>query len=35
VNISGFGTVVNSLNYGLATGAGGMRTVQATIRFRM
>jgi hypothetical protein len=35
VNISGFGTVVNSLNYGLATGAGGMRTIQATIRFRM
>jgi hypothetical protein len=35
VNISGFGTVVNSLNYGLATGAGGMRTLSATIRFRM
>jgi len=35
VNISGFGTVVNSLNYGLATGASGMRTIQATIRFRM
>ena len=35
VNISGFATVVNSLNYGLATGAGGMRTIQATIRFRM
>jgi hypothetical protein len=35
VNISGFGTVVNSLNYGLATAAGGMRTVSATIRFRM
>jgi hypothetical protein len=35
VNISGFGTVVNSLNYGLATGAAGMRTIQATIRFRM
>jgi hypothetical protein len=35
VNISGFGTVVNSLNYGLATGAGGMRTISATIRFRM
>jgi tRNA U55 pseudouridine synthase TruB len=35
VNISSFGTVVNSLNYGLATGAGTMRTVQATIRFRM
>ncbi len=35
VNISGFGTVVNSLNYGLATGAAGMRTIQATVRFRM
>ena len=35
VNISSFGTVVNSLNYGLATGAGGMRTVSATIRFRL
>ncbi len=35
VNISGFGTVVNSLNYGLATGAAGMRTVSATVRFRM
>jgi hypothetical protein len=35
VNISGFGTVVNSLNYGLATGAGGMRTISATVRFRM
>ena len=35
VNISGIGTVVNSLNYGLATGAAGMRTISATIRFRM
>jgi hypothetical protein len=35
VNISGFGTVVNSLNYGLATSAAGMRTISATIRFRM
>src|SRR6185295_4668753 len=35
VNISGFGTVVNSLNYGLATGAAGMRTISATVRFRM
>ena len=34
VNISGFGTVVNSLNYGLATGAAGMRTVSATVRLR-
>ena len=35
VNISGFGTVVNSLNYGLATGAGTMRTIAATVRFRL
>jgi hypothetical protein len=35
VNISNFGTVVNSLNYGLATAAGGMRTISATVRFRM
>jgi len=34
VNISGIGTVVNSLNYGLATAAGGMRTVSATVRVR-
>jgi hypothetical protein len=34
VNIQGIGTVVNSLNYGLATSAGGMRTVSATIRVR-
>jgi len=34
VNISGIGTVVNSLNYGLATAAGGMRTVSATVRLR-
>ena len=34
VNISGYGTVVNSLNYGLATAAGGMRTVTATVRLR-
>ena len=34
VNISGFGTVVNSLNYGLATAAGGMRTISATVRLR-
>jgi hypothetical protein len=34
VNISGIGTVVNSLQYGLATGAGGMRTVAATVRLR-
>ena len=35
VNITGFGTVVNSLNYGLATAAGQMRTISATVRFRM
>jgi len=34
VNISGYGTVVNSLNYGLASGAGTMRTVSATVRLR-
>src|SRR5262249_25075642 len=34
VNISNVGTVVNSLTYGLATSAGGMRTLSATIRFR-
>ncbi len=32
VNISGVGTVVNSLTYGAATGAGGMRTLSATVR---
>jgi hypothetical protein len=34
VNIQGIGTVVNSLNYGLATSAGGMRTISATVRLR-
>jgi hypothetical protein len=34
VNLSGYGTVVNSLNYGLVTAAGGMRTVLATVRLR-
>ena len=34
VNISGIGTVVNSLNYGLATAAAGMRTISATVRLR-
>jgi hypothetical protein len=34
VNISGLGTVVNSLNYGLPTAAGGMRTLSATVRLR-
>ena len=33
-NITNFGTVVNSLTYGLPTAAGGMRTLSATIRFR-
>jgi hypothetical protein len=35
VNISNVGTVVNSLTYGLPTAAGGMRTLSATIRFRL
>ncbi len=34
VNYTSFGTVVNAANYGLITGAGGMRTVLATVRFR-
>jgi hypothetical protein len=34
VNLSGYGTVVNSLQYGLVTAAGGMRTVAATVRLR-
>jgi len=34
VNISGIGTVVDSLNYGLVTAAGNMRTVSATVRLR-
>jgi len=34
VNISGYGTVVNSLNYGLVTAAGSMRTVSTTVRVR-
>jgi hypothetical protein len=33
-NITNFGTVVNSLTYGLPSSAGGMRTLSATIRFR-
>jgi hypothetical protein len=33
-NISNVGTVVNSLTYGLATAAGNMRTMTATLRFR-
>ena len=34
VNISSFGTVVNSVNYGLATAAGGMRSVSVSLRLR-
>ena len=34
VNITGLGVVVNSLNYGLATNAGAMRSVTLTARFR-
>jgi outer membrane receptor protein involved in Fe transport len=34
VNITGIGTVVNSTNYGLATQAGDMRSVQLNLRFR-
>ena len=33
-NITGVGTVVNSANYGLATNAGDMRSVQVNLRFR-
>jgi hypothetical protein len=34
VNITSYGTVVNSANYGLATAAGQMRSIQLTVRFR-
>ena len=34
VNISNFGTVVNSITYGLPTAAGAMRTLTATLRLR-
>jgi hypothetical protein len=34
VNINSIGTVVNAVNYDLATGAGSMRTVTATVRLR-
>jgi hypothetical protein len=34
VNISGLRTVVNAPDYGLATGAGGMRTMNLTLRYR-
>ena len=33
VNITGLGTVVNSLNYGVASSAGGMRNLSVTLRF--
>jgi len=33
VNIASFGTIVNSLNYGVASSAGGMRTLSGTLRF--
>ena len=32
VNITGFGTVVNSINYGVPSSAGAMRTLSATLR---
>jgi hypothetical protein len=34
VNISNVGTVVNSINYGLPTATGAMRSLTATLRFR-
>lgn len=34
VNITGIQTVVNSINYGYATAAGGMRTITASLRLR-
>ena len=33
VNIASFGTVVNSINYGVATSAGAMRSLSVTLRF--
>ncbi len=33
VNITGFGTVVNAQNYGIASSAGAMRSISATLRF--
>lgn len=33
-NITGLGTTVNAVNYGLATNAGNMRTMQFLLRFR-
>ncbi|HEY3443322.1 MAG TPA: TonB-dependent receptor [Paludibaculum sp.] len=34
VNISSYGTVVNATNYGLATAAGQMRSIQLSLRLR-
>jgi hypothetical protein len=34
VNITGLGTVVNAIDYGLATSAGNMRSVNLTLRLR-
>jgi hypothetical protein len=34
VNISGLGTVVNALDYGLATRAGNMRSISLSLRYR-
>ena len=34
VNISGYGTVVNASNYGLATAAGQMRSISLSLRLR-
>lgn len=33
VNIANFGTIVNSINYGVPNSAAGMRTLSATLRF--
>jgi len=34
VNISNYGTVVNSITYGLPTSAGGMRSLTVSLRLR-
>lgn len=34
VNITSYGTTVNAANYGLATAAGAMRSIQFTVRLR-
>lgn len=34
VNLTGYGTVVNAADYGLATSAGNMRTMQLSLRLR-